>query len=177
MKVDAYIAVGSNIRPAEHVPAALALLLEAVDVAGVSAFYRVRPLDRPRQPDYRNGAIRVETDCDPATLHNEVLRNIEAEIGRQRVEDPHAARSIDLDLVLYGDAAYREGGLVLPDPDILKRNFLAVPLAELAPDAVVEADGRSLREIATELGQAGLTVDRVLTQTLKEMIAHEHESR
>jgi 2-amino-4-hydroxy-6-hydroxymethyldihydropteridine diphosphokinase len=176
-KSEAFIAVGSNIRPADNVPAALARLMEVADVVAVSTFYRVRPFDRPAQPDYRNGVFRLLTDAAPADLQRRVLRGIEAEIGRERARDRHAARTIDLDLVLFDGVSMDEDGLVLPAPEILEWNFIAVPLAELAPDAVLPGSGRGLAEIATGLGRSGLTVDAPLTQTLKEMLADEHKPR
>lgn len=177
MKADAFVAVGSNIRPAENIPAALSHLMEIVDVVAVSTFYRVRPLDRPAQQDYRNGVFRVRTDSAPVPFHREILRGIEERIGRERAEDRHAARTIDLDLVIFEDIEIQDGELALPDPDILERNFLAVPLAELAPDNVLPGSGRGLAEIATDLGRAGLTIDAPLTQTLKEMLNDEHATR
>ncbi len=177
MQAEAFIAVGSNIDPARNIVAAVARLIEVAPVRAVSTFYRVRPLDRPNQPDYRNGALRILTESDPNTLHHRILREIELEMGRERTTDKHAARTIDLDLVMYEDLEYRDGDLLLPDPDIVQRNFLAVPLAELAPEAELPGDGRTLAEVATELGGAGLTVDEPLTQTLREMLANEYEAR
>jgi 2-amino-4-hydroxy-6-hydroxymethyldihydropteridine diphosphokinase len=177
MKANAFVTVGSNIEPAENVPEALARIMEIAEVVAVSTFYRVHALDRPLQPDYRNGVFKIWTDLHPVALHNDMLKEIEAGIGRVRGEDPHAARPIDLDLVMFGDAPFRSEGRFLPDPDILERDFLAVPLAELAPNLRLPGDGRRMRGIATELGYAGLTVDNPLTRMLREMLAHEHESR
>ncbi len=173
MKAAAFVAVGSNIAPDANIPAALGRLAEVAELVAVSTFYRVRPLDRPEQPDFRNGVVQIETQLDPVALHRNLLREIEEWMGRERSDDKHAARPIDLDLVLYEDVAFREGDLVVPDPDITARNFLAVPLAELAPALELPGDGRTLGEIATKLGRTGLLVDRPLSDTLKEMLKHE----
>jgi len=177
MPADAFVAVGSNIDPAENIAAALHRLADVARVRAVSTFYRVRPLDRPDQPDYRNGVIQIVTEVDPSKLHRDVLRDIEHVIGRERSEDKYAARTIDLDVVLYEDLEYRDDDLVIPDPEIVERNFLAVPLAELAPAMTLPGDGRTLAQVATELGETGLTVDTQLTQTLREILANEHEPR
>ena len=175
MMAEAFVAVGSNIDPAENIAAALARLTEVARVRAVSTFYAVRPLDRPQQPDFRNGVFQIATNQDPSVLHNDVLRGIEEEIGRERSRDKHAARTIDLDLVMYEDIEFQDGDLIIPDPDILERNFVAV--AELAPQTELPGVGRTLDAIATELGTTGLTTDETLTRTLREILANEHGTR
>ncbi len=166
----AYIAVGSNIQPEENVPAALALLAERLELMSISNFYRTRALHRSEQADYRNGVVAVRTTLGPLELRDEVLRPIEAQLDRTRSEDKYASRTVDLDLILYGHEALREGDLVLPDPDLRERPFVAVPLLELAPGLVLPDDRTPLAELAAAKTTRDLYLDESLTDALKERL-------
>ena len=135
----AYIAVGSNLDPQRHIPSALRRLAghARVRLTAISTFYLAPALDRPEQPAFYNGAVEIATDLPPRELKFSVLREIEAQEGRRRSADRYAAREIDLDLVAYDDLQVTDSDLVLPDPEIAARPFLAVPLAELAPDLLL----------------------------------------
>ena len=129
----AYVGVGSNIRPAENVRAALRRLGERARLVAMSTVWTTAPRGRPEQDWYYNCVAAIETGLPPLELKRDVLRVIEAELGRVRVADKYAARPIDLDLLVYGDAALQTPELVLPDPHISDRPFLALGLHELAP--------------------------------------------
>jgi 2-amino-4-hydroxy-6-hydroxymethyldihydropteridine diphosphokinase len=105
--------------------------------------------DRP-QPDFLNAVVALEVDLDPRALQAE-LRRIEAGLGRARTADKYAPRTIDLDLLLYGDQVIQEGRLRVPDPELPRRAHLAIPLAELAPDQVHPELGESFATIAARL--------------------------
>lgn len=137
-----FIGVGSNIDPERNIQAAGLLLRERFRVVGVSTFFRSAPVERTDQDDFLNGVIELETHLGPRTLKFDALREIEAELGRRRNGDPHAPREIDLDLLVYGSRQIREADLRVPDPDISRRPFVAVPLLELAPDLTVPGQGR-----------------------------------
>lgn len=134
---EAYIGVGSNIRPEENIVAALAALRTQVSVTAASIFYRTAPLGGRDEGAYLNGVWRIVTSIPPRALKFDVLRRIEADLGRTRLEDAYAPRTIDLDLLLYGDLVLSEEDLQLPDPDICDRPFIAIPLAELASSLVL----------------------------------------
>jgi dihydroneopterin aldolase/2-amino-4-hydroxy-6-hydroxymethyldihydropteridine diphosphokinase len=85
-----------------------------------------------------------------------VLRPVEDLLGRVRSGDRNAPRPIDLDLVLYDSREARDEDIVLPDPEIGRRPFLAGPLAELAPGYVLPGETRTLREIAGSLPRDGM---------------------
>lgn len=155
---EALIAIGSNIAPAENVPRALALLHARATIAAVSSFYWSDPEGPSGQPRFLNGAYRVRTALAPRELKFGVLRAIEEALGRVRTADKYAPREIDLDIAVFGNTVLDEDGLRLPDPDIVRRAFLAVPLAEVAPDWVVPSIGATLSEIAARLPREGLTV-------------------
>ena len=152
----AYLGIGSNIDPERHVRQALRLLTRAVHVTALSMFYRTQPEGRPEQPEFYNGVAEVSTGIPPRELKLSVLRGIEAALGRTRSADRFAARTIDLDLLLYDSLVISEDDLRLPDPDILRRPFLAFPLEELAPDLRVPGSALTLGEIAGRLCRGGL---------------------
>jgi len=83
------------------------------------------------------------------------LRKIEERLGRRRNGDKYSPRQIDLDLILYGSLEMTSDGLTLPDPDIRKRAFLAIPLLELAPDIVL-AGKTSIKTLAATLDRRGM---------------------
>ena len=169
-QVTAYIAVGSNIGPEKNVPAAIDLLREKVEVVAVSRFYRTKALHRPEQADYRNGVVAVRTSMTPRELRDEVLRPIEEVLDRKRSEDKYAARTVDLDLILYGEEVVRETGLNLPDDDLRERPFIAVPLLELAPELVLPDDGTRLAELPAAKMTQDMQLDNALTDALKERL-------
>lgn len=128
-----YIGVGSNLDPERFVPLALAELSRHLDVEASSNFYWSVPLERPEQGRFLNGVWRARTERSPREVKFEILRPIEATLGRRRRADKHAARCIDLDLLMYGQRQLQEPDLILPDPEIPLRAFLWHPLRELLP--------------------------------------------
>ena len=166
--VEAFIAVGSNIDPERNIAAALDLLMEQVAVTGVSTFYRTAPLGRPEQPPFLNGVWRVETSMGPRDLKFGVLRCIEAALGRVRTQDRYAPRTIDLDVAAYGTEEIDEPDLIVPDPDIKSRPFLAVPLAELAPGMALPGMGERVAELPAASKTEGLEPMPALTERLRE---------
>lgn len=169
-QVTAYIAVGSNIGPEKNVPAAIDLLREKVEVVAVSRFYRTKALHRPEQADYRNGVVAVRTSMTPRELRDEVLRPIEAAMDRKRSEDKYAPRTVDLDLILYGDEVICETGLNLPDNDLRERSFIVVPLLELAPELVLPDDGTRLADLPAVKMTQDIQLDKALSDAVKERL-------
>ena len=163
----AYVGVGSNLDPEVHVTKALRILSQVVHIVGISEFYRTPAVDRPSQPDYLNGMLRIETCTAPLALKTDVLRRVEAEMGRQRQTDKLASRCIDLDLVLYDDLVIQSDLLQLPDPDIFQRAFVSVPLAELAGDKLVPGAGETAAAIAARAGREGMRHEAEFTRDLR----------
>lgn len=148
--VTAFVGVGSNLGERASTIAAAIELLGAhprIRVARSSALIETEPVGPP-QPRYLNGAVELETTLAPAELLGELLR-IERILGR--VRDPAermGPRTIDLDLLLYGDSVLEEPGLSVPHPRMHERAFVLRPLAEIAPNAV---NPRSRRTVASHL--------------------------
>jgi 2-amino-4-hydroxy-6-hydroxymethyldihydropteridine diphosphokinase len=163
----AFVAVGSNIEPARNIASALAALARLVEVTGTSAFYRTAPVGRPEQPAFYNGVWRIETALAPAAVKFDVLRRIESDLGRHRTQDKYAARSIDLDLILYDDVVIDTPDLRLPDPEIIERSFVAVPLLELSPALVLPDTGKRLDSLPVARSTRGLEKLDPFTEQLR----------
>ena len=166
----AFIGVGSNIDPGANIPQALRLLHRQLPIKAISTFYATPAEGRPEQPDFFNGVAEVAIDLAPLAL-KDLLRGIEAQLGRVRTTDKYAPRTIDLDLLLYDDLVLNHTDLVLPDPLIERRAFLAVPLAELALDLLLPGSRRRIAEIAADLGYNNLVILTDFTESLKKEIA------
>jgi 2-amino-4-hydroxy-6-hydroxymethyldihydropteridine diphosphokinase len=164
----AFVSVASNVEPERNVREALSRLATAVRIRAISSFYRSEPIGPPGQPPFVNGVVQVETDLEPRKLKFDVLRRIEAELGRVRTRDKYAPRTMDLDLLVYEDVITTQPGLTLPDPDIIARPFLAVALCELAPGMALPGDGRTMGEIAAAMPRTGMEPLADYTESLRE---------
>ena len=151
----AYIGLGGNIGdPREAMGAALRMLdeYEGIAVESVSSLYSTPPWGITEQPDFLNAAAALSTTLAPRAL---LLRCLETEKALHRVRDQRwGPRSIDLDVLVYGDAVLDEPGLSLPHPRMMERAFVLVPLAEIAPD--LRVGGTSVAYRLAELDQSGI---------------------
>lgn len=146
----AFIGLGSNLDdPCEQVRRAIAALRTLPDTRELrhSSLYRTEPVGYLEQPAFINAVASVETTLDPHTLLSQ-LRAIETAHGRQRGV-PNGPRTLDLDLLIYDDLVLASPELVLPHPRMHDRAFVLVPLAELAPDAIIPGVGPVSRCLAT----------------------------
>ena len=164
-----YLSVGSNIEPARHLPAAIEALGRFGHVRAVSSAWQSPPADGSQQPDYVNAAVLLETSLSPLEVCERVVPAIEVELGRRRnPQDKYAPRTIDIDLSLVDDLVLQVGHRRIPDPDLLTRAFVAVPLAEIAAEYVHPETGETLRQIAQRLTQGSrLTLRADLTRKLR----------
>ncbi len=141
----AYVGLGSNLDdPPAQVRRALTALagLPQTRLIAASRRYRNPPFGDTGQPDYVNAVAALLTTLTPLALLGE-LKAVEARHGRQRVAgDRWASRTLDLDLLVYADRVMREPGLTLPHPGIEGRNFVLLPLLEIAPGLRIEGLGR-----------------------------------
>jgi 2-amino-4-hydroxy-6-hydroxymethyldihydropteridine diphosphokinase len=138
----AYVGLGANIGPREvTLLRAVDLLAEAddVEVLAVSQLRETDPVGVVDQPGFLNGAARIDTSLPPRALL-ELLLRIEQSLGRVR-EERWGPRTVDLDLLVYGDLIVDEPGLRVPHPRLHERRFALEPLAELDPELVVPGLG------------------------------------
>jgi 2-amino-4-hydroxy-6-hydroxymethyldihydropteridine diphosphokinase len=138
----AFVGIGSNLGNREtHLRTAIDLLAaeEGIEVVAVSRLRETDPVGPVEQGSFLNGAVQVTTDLPPTELLERLL-DVEQRLGRVRLER-FGPRTIDLDLLVYGDEVVEEPGLTLPHPRLHERRFALEPLAELAPGLVVPGRG------------------------------------
>ncbi|CAI8950730.1 MULTISPECIES: 2-amino-4-hydroxy-6-hydroxymethyldihydropteridine diphosphokinase [Pseudomonas] len=151
-----YIGMGSNLAdPAEQLRSAVEALgqLPQTLLAGVSAFYQSDSL-LPGQPRYTNAVAALDSDLAPIALLD-ALQAIENDQGRERLER-WGPRTLDLDILLFGDQLIDEPRLKVPHYQIQERAFVLYPLAELAPQDLRLADGRNLSDLLAACPFVGL---------------------
>ena len=144
MIVRAYIGLGANLGDREAtIRRALELLAARpeIDVLAVSQLRETEPWGYADQPAFLNGAAVLETDLGPQELLDALLE-IECELGRSRAGPLYGPRTIDLDLLLYGEDEVDEPGLAVPHPRLHERAFALEPLVELDPELVLPGRGR-----------------------------------
>lgn len=152
-----YVGLGANLEdPAAQVSTALDELAQLPDtrLAARSGLYRSRPLGPADQPDYINAVAGLDTGLSPTALL-EQLQAIEARHGRRRDGTRWGPRTLDLDILVHGDTVLDTEVLTLPHPGVHQRNFVLLPLLEIAPDLVVPGRG-TVRELAARCPAEGI---------------------
>jgi 2-amino-4-hydroxy-6-hydroxymethyldihydropteridine diphosphokinase len=141
------IALGSNLGDRDgYLRAALAALQPSIDRLRVSTFHDTAPVGVGPQPTFLNAAAVGETSLSARALL-ETLLELERDLGRER-PFPGAPRTVDLDLILYGDAIIDEApSLIVPHPRFRDRRFVLEPLAEIAPDWRDPVTGKTVEEL------------------------------
>jgi 2-amino-4-hydroxy-6-hydroxymethyldihydropteridine diphosphokinase len=155
MTVTTYIGLGSNLGDRrDYLDRAVRELGQrpGVRIIKLSSYHETAPVGGPPgQPDFLNAAAEVQTDLPPDALLRTLL-DIEQGLGRVRSEH-HGPRTVDLDLLLYGDLALAEPDLTVPHPRMHERRFVLAPLAEIAPHAVHPVFHRTVAELLQDLNQ------------------------
>lgn len=152
----AFVGLGSNLEdPVTRVRTAMRQLgeLPGTAVRRKSSLYRTAPVGYADQPEFINAVVELATELDASALLAALLA-IEARHGRVR-SMRNAPRTLDLDLLLFGEQASNAPGLSLPHPRMHERAFVLVPLAEIAPDALIPGLGR-VREVLAHNGGEGV---------------------
>ncbi len=167
--VEAFVGVGSNVDPEKNILAALPEIESHVQVLDASRFYRnpaIAP-DRCERPPFVNGVLKIRTGLTPSELKYGVLRNVERRVQRSRTGDRYGPRTLDLDLLVYGDLEVESDGIPLPDPDISVQPFWAVPLAELVPEMRPPGTSLSMKELVRTLDTRSFVYLESLTAELR----------
>lgn len=154
--ITVFIGIGSNLNnPRQQVAKAVAALSQIPQTRfiAISPWYRSAPLGPGDQPDYINAVARIETNLQPEPLLA-ALQAIETRQGRTR-DIRWGPRTLDLDILLYGNSTIASPQLIVPHPRLAQRNFVLFPLYDLAP-ALQLPDGTILAELLANTTTAGI---------------------
>jgi 2-amino-4-hydroxy-6-hydroxymethyldihydropteridine diphosphokinase len=156
---EVYVAAGSNIEPARHMRQAVAELAGTFPGVRFSSWYRNRAVGFDGE-DFINLAAGFSTAL-PVHAVLERLHAIEGRCGRGRDAPRWAPRSMDLDVLLYGELVCEEPGLKLPRPDLVKRAYMLGPLAEIAPQLLHPTAGLTIGELWRRFDQGAHPLERL----------------
>ena len=151
-----YLGLGSNLGKRQaNLERALKILSESVHIEQVSSLYETEPVGNIEQPLFLNAVCRAQTELGPLQLLS-LIKGVEASLGRVP-GFPNAPRSIDLDIILYGDLVMETPELTIPHPRFTERAFVLIPLLEIAPELRHPVSGDRIRDMATRVeGQDGV---------------------
>ena len=146
----AYLSLGSNINPKNNLRSAISKLNDHGKVLEVSSVWETKPLGNLNQPNYLNVIILFNTSLEAKTLKFNCIKPIEDSLGRKRSTlDPYCPRTIDIDIMLFNNDIITIGHKRIPNNEIFERDFIAICLAEIAPDYVHPETHQTISEIAS----------------------------
>ncbi|WP_194437983.1 2-amino-4-hydroxy-6-hydroxymethyldihydropteridine diphosphokinase [Vibrio fluminensis] len=157
--ITAYIAVGSNLAdPVTQANAAIDALklLPSSEFMQASQLYSSTPMGPQDQPDYINAVVAIKTELTPLELLD-CTQAIELEQGRVRKDERWGPRTLDLDIILYGNEVIDSERLTVPHYGMREREFVLYPLAEIAPNLTLP-DGTELTQLLNQVDRNGLSV-------------------
>ena len=155
----AYIGIGSNLgEPKQQIHQAVNALenIQNTTLAEISSLYFSRPMGPQDQPDYMNAVAALETTLTPLELLD-ALQHIENEAGRVRKDERWGPRVLDLDILLFGEQIIDNERLTVPHYGMKLREFVLIPLAEIAPDLTLP-DNSKVTELCQQIATNGLKV-------------------
>lgn len=156
----AYLSLGSNIEPEHNLPEAVAQLTRFGRVKAASSVWQTAALGFTDQPDFLNAAVLLETEMSAVTFRQQAITQIENSLGRVRTENKNGPRTIDIDIMLFNHDVLMIGHRRIPDPELLERCFVAIPMAEIAPDYIHPEEKVSLKEIALQFNSSTESITR-----------------
>ncbi len=160
--ITSYVSIGSNIDAEKSVHKALLEVSKLVSVVAISTLYQTQFLKADGTisslptDTFVNGVFAVQSTLTPQELRDGVLRRVEIAMGRLRNTQKFDARKIDLDLVLHGNLVLNDGDLRLPRPDIRTRDFVAIPLLEIAPQLVLPDTHERLETLCAQTASTNM---------------------
>lgn len=159
MEKTVYLSLGSNVGDREaNLRSAIAMLGELGQVLAVSSLFETEPVEFTAQPWFLNCAVAIRTQLMPKLFLSKIMA-IEQQMGRHRTQ-PKGPRTIDIDILLFGNAVITAPQLKVPHPAMHQRRFVLQPLAEIAPDLRHPVFKRTMRELLQELPHNGGQVKR-----------------
>ena len=156
--VTAYVGLGSNLGQSEQrlLEAVEGLDKEGVEILRLSSLYRTEPVEAPPQPSFVNAVVsaRCTSGLDSALELLWICQSIERAAGRERTI-PKGSRTLDLDLLLFGNLVVETDALIVPHSRLVYRRFVLVPLVELAPEVVEPKSGLTASELLARCADTG----------------------
>lgn len=156
-----FISVGSNIDKEIHIPSSLKALRELFGKLVISSIFESEPVGFVGD-SFHNLVVQFESDL-PAKEVAKLLKQIELDHGRSRESQKFSARTLDLDLILYGDQIIRDGRLQIPRDEIEHYAFVLEPLAEIAPNEIHPISKRSYKDLWQDFDKHNLRQTRLET--------------
>jgi 2-amino-4-hydroxy-6-hydroxymethyldihydropteridine diphosphokinase len=145
-----YLSLGSNLGDrAAHLKGAIKRMDTLGKIMAVSSFYETEPVELTAQPWFLNCAVELDTEKMPKQLLTSIF-DIEEEMGRRRVQKK-GPRTVDIDILLFGNSIIKATGLTIPHPAMHDRRFVLEPLAEIAPEIRHPIFKRTIRELRDAL--------------------------
>ena len=152
--IDVYLLLGSNLgnRNLFIEKAISQIESDIAPVVKASSVYETQSWGKTDAPNYLNQVIFIKTDIPARSILEKIL-NIEIDLGRKR-EEKWGSRTIDIDILFYGEAMISENGLQVPHPEMHKRRFTLEPLAEIVPDFIHPGSKKTILHLKNELEDA-----------------------
>jgi 2-amino-4-hydroxy-6-hydroxymethyldihydropteridine diphosphokinase len=146
----AYLSLGSNVGNRQvQLREAQERLSELGRITALSSYYETEPVEFTNQPWFLNAVLALETNLTPQNLMHSILQ-IEREMGRERLQKK-GPRTIDIDILLFGDSIISSSEVTIPHPAMHQRRFVLEPMAEIAPEAWHPLLNKTARELLDEL--------------------------
>lgn len=146
-KVISYLGLGSNIgNTKDNLDSAIKILNESknCNILQVSSFYKTKPVGVTNQPDFLNAVVKIETQLSPEELLK-LINSIENKLGRIRTIK-WGPRTIDIDILIYGNIIINKENLVIPHPAMMERSFVLEPLSEIEPNMIMP-NGENISDV------------------------------
>ncbi|MBN1369214.1 MAG: 2-amino-4-hydroxy-6-hydroxymethyldihydropteridine diphosphokinase [Dehalococcoidaceae bacterium] len=149
--VTVYLGLGSNMGSrSQNLEKALGYITQRMRLIKKSSVYETEPVGNTEQPKFLNMVCEVKTMLTPETLLL-LTKGVEQKLGRPAKHPKDSPRTIDIDILFYGDQVFSSPDLIIPHPRLSKRAFVLVPLNEIAPELVDPASGKQIAELLKEV--------------------------
>jgi 2-amino-4-hydroxy-6-hydroxymethyldihydropteridine diphosphokinase len=147
---DFFLSLGSNIEPEVNILQAIEELGRYGSVAAISTIWETAPIGSTDQPNYLNAVLHLQADISAQKFQDQVIPAIETLLKRVRGPDKYGPRTIDVDILLFNNEVLTLGHRKIPSREILERAFVAIPLAEIAPNLRHPINGEEMKTIANK---------------------------